>query len=127
MPPTFLTLVEIVEIHRDQLARYGGTPGIRDLSLLQSALAQPQASFAGEFLHQDLCGMAAAYLFHIVRNHPFVDGNKRTGAVAAIVFLDLNGKEFDAPEKDLEMLVLQVARGATDKARVVEFIRQHVH
>jgi len=56
-----------------------------------------------------------------------VDGNKRTGAVAAIVFLDLNGKEFDAPEKDLEMLVLQVARGATDKARVVEFIRQHVH
>src|SRR5437867_10279787 len=90
MAPTFLSLDEILEIHKDQIARYGGMAGIRDLGLLQSALAQPQATFGSQFLHADLIEMAAAYLFHIVQNHPFIDGNKRVGAVAALVFLQLN-------------------------------------
>ncbi|MGQ9532461.1 MAG: type II toxin-antitoxin system death-on-curing family toxin [Desulfotomaculales bacterium] len=70
----FLTLAEVVEIHRDQIERYGGRPGIRDLALLQSALAMPEASWQGEYLHADLYEMAAAYAFHICRNHPFVRG-----------------------------------------------------
>ncbi len=90
MPPTFLTLGEVLEIHRDQIGRYGGAAGIRDLGLLQSALSQPRATFGGEFLHGDLAEMAAAYLFHLVCDHPFVDGNKRVGLVSAIVFLRLN-------------------------------------
>lgn len=84
----FLTLDDVQFIHRDQTTRYGGDPGIRDRNLLDSALAQPRASFGAEFLHAFPFEMAAAYLYHIVRNHPFLDGNKRTGAVAALVFLD---------------------------------------
>ena len=86
MDPAFLTLAEVLEIQRDQLYRYGGEAGVRDMGLLKSALAAPMASFGGRFLHQDIFEMAAAYLFHVVKNHPFIDGNKRTGAVAFIVF-----------------------------------------
>ncbi len=75
----FLTLEDVLEIHALQLARYGGADGLRDPGLLESALAQPQASFGGDFVHESLFAMAAAYLFHIVSNHAFVDGNKRTG------------------------------------------------
>ena len=78
--PIFLCLGEVVEIPRDQIERYGGSPGIRDLGLLQSALAMPAAGFGGRYLHTDLFEMSAAYLFHITQNHPFADGNKRTGA-----------------------------------------------
>src|SRR5439155_18743016 len=109
MAPTFLSLDEVLEIHCDQLARYGGAAGIRDLGLLQSALAQPQAAFGGQYLHADLFEMAAAYLFHVVRNHPFIDGNKRVGAVAAIVFLRLNDQDNNATNSELEALVLRVA------------------
>ena len=91
MAPVFLTLDEVLEIHRDQIARYGGAQGIRDLGLLQSALAQPAAVFGGQFLHADLFEMAAAYLFHLVQNHPLVDGNKRLGWLATATFLEING------------------------------------
>jgi death-on-curing protein len=125
MTPAFLTLEEALAIHRDQIARYGGTSGIRDFGMLVSALAQPQAMFAGRRLHSSLNEMAAAYLFHIVQNHPFVDGNKRVGAVAAIVFLDLNGLDFHATEVELEKLVLSVASGASDKSHVADFFARH--
>jgi death-on-curing protein len=123
--PTFLELAEVVEIHRDQIARYGGAEGIRDLGLLQSALAMPAAGARGEYFHDDLFAMAAAYLFHIVKNHPFVDGNKRVGAVAALVFLDLNGIELRAPEDDFEALVTSVADGRTAKTQIAQFLRDH--
>jgi death-on-curing protein len=84
--PIFLELEEIITIHLDQLARYGGLAGIRDLGLLQSAIAMPTAMYARAYLHQTLLEMAAAYLFHIIQNHPFLDGNKHTGTVAALVF-----------------------------------------
>ncbi len=125
MIPTFLTLDEVLEIHRDQLTRYGGAGGIRDLGLLQSALAQPQSAFGGQFLHADLFEMALAYLFHIVQNHPFVDGNKRVGTVAAIVFLRLNDLDINASEGEVESLVLSVAQGQTDKAAITTFLRDH--
>ncbi len=121
--PIFLSLGEVLEIHRDQIDRYGGHPGIRDIGLLQSALAMPAAGFGGRFLHTDLFEMAAAYLFHITQNHPFVDGNKRTGAVASLVFLSLNGVEIKADENKFENTVLSVAEGKIDKAVVAKFLR----
>ena len=120
----FLGLQEVLEIHRDQVTRYGGTAGIRDLNLLKSALGMPGATFNGEFLHTDVYEMAAAYLFHLVKNHPFLDGNKRVGAVAALVFLTLNGHDFQAPEDDLAETVLAVARGEIGKSEVTVFLRR---
>ncbi len=125
MSPFFLSLGEVLEIHRDQIDRYGGDLGIRDLGLLQSALAMPAARFGGRYLHSDLFEMAAAYLCHIVQNHPFVDGNKRTGAVSALVFLSLNEVEIDAEEDEFETMVRSVAEGKEDKASAAEFLRQN--
>lgn len=124
MEPTFLSLNEIVEIHEDQITRYGGDSGIRDIGLLKSALGMPSATFSDQFLQTDIYEMGAAYLFHLVQNHPFVDGNKRVGAVAALVFLILNGYEFDAPEEEFAELVMSVARGELDKADVAVFIHR---
>ena len=121
---TFLNLGEVLEIHRDQIARYGGSPGLRDLDLLKSAVAMPQATFDDEFLHTDIFEMAAAYLFHIVGNHPFLDGNKRAGAAACLVFLELNGYEITAPEEDLAEIVFALARGEVSKADIVFFLRK---
>lgn len=127
MNPELLTLAEVLEIHGDQIHRYGGSSGIRDMGLLQSAIAMPAASFGGSFLHTDIFEMAAAYLFHIVRNHPFVDGNKRTGAVAALVFLSLNDIEIDAGEDSFEKMVLDVATSQADKRAVAELFREHAN
>lgn len=124
MDPVFLSLAEVLEIHQDQVARYGGASGIRDIELLKSALGMPSATYGGQFLHTDIFEMAAVYLFHLVKNHPFVDGNKRTGAVAALVFLALNNFDFEAPEDDFAEMVLAVVRGDLDKADVAVFIRR---
>lgn len=123
----FLGLDEILEIHRDQIERYGGSAGIRDMGLLQSAVATPAAGFGGDYLHQDIFEMAAAYLFHITQNHPFVDGNKRTGTVAAVVFLEMNGVELNADEDELEALVRSVAMGKADKAAAAAFLKNNSH
>lgn len=96
----FLTLDEILEIHKDQIERYGGTLGIRDIDLLQSAMAMPQAGFGDQYLHSDIFEMTSAYLFHIVQNHPFLDGNKRTEAVTALMFLMLNDVEIKADQDE---------------------------
>ncbi|PLX83016.1 MAG: type II toxin-antitoxin system death-on-curing family toxin [Desulfuromonas sp.] len=120
----FLTLAEILEIHRDQISRYGGTSGIREMELLKSALGIPMATYRGKFLHTDVYEMAAAYLFHLVRDRPFLDGNKRVGAVAALVFLLLNGHDLDAPEDGFAEMVLAVAKGAIGKTEVTVFIRR---
>ena len=91
MTPVFLALGEVVELHRRMVEEFGGSAEVRDMGLLQSALAMPMAQFGGEYLHPDLAAMGAAYLFHIACNHPFVDGNKRIAATAARVFLKMNG------------------------------------
>ena len=122
MSPRFLSIDEVVEIHRDQIERYGGAGGIRDQGLLESALGQPAAIFGDRFLHRDLYEMAAD-LFHLVQNHPFQDGNKRVGAVAAIVFLDLNDVELDLPEDELERLVMDVSQGRLGKVELTASIR----
>ena len=125
MEPVFLNLSQVLQVHRDQIGRYGGEGGIRDLGLLESAVAMPQTGFGGRFLHEDLFEMAAAYLFHIVRNHPFLDGNKRTGLVSALVFLRLNGVHVEATQDDVTRLVLSVAEGAAGKDAVTGFLRRH--
>jgi len=123
MEPVFLELGEILEIHHDQLERYGGSAGIRDMGILQSAVAMPRAGIADRYLHEDVFEMAAANLYHIVRDHPFVDGNKRTGAVAALVFLAMNDIEVIVDEDKLERLVRSVAEGATPKSETAAFLR----
>ncbi|OQW46288.1 MAG: death-on-curing protein [Nitrospira sp. HN-bin3] len=125
MEPLFLTFEEVGEIHRDQIERYGGTVGIRDDGLLESALAAPQAGFGGHYLHGDLFEMASAYLFHLVQNHPFLDGNKRVGAATALAFLVLNGVETNIPNPVLVQEVLSVAQGKMDKPAIAAFFREH--
>ena len=125
MNPIFLSLGEIIEIHRDQIKRYGGMPGIRDMGLLKSALAMPSTGFGECYAHNDLFEMAAAYLFHIIRNHPFVDGNKRTGTVAAVIFLDINGIELNVNEQIFEEMVISVAEGKASKSSVANFFRNN--
>lgn len=109
MDPFFLSLDEVLEIHEQQIERYGGSSGIRDAAGLESAIATPQATFDGEFLHPTIPAMAAAYLFHLCQNHAFIDGNKRVGANAAITFLLMNDWEPGFDEAELVDLVLAVA------------------
>jgi death on curing protein len=116
--PLFLDGEDVVELHAVQLESYGGSAGLRDRGLLESAVAQPQASFGGEFTHDGLFAMAAAYLFHIVSNHPFVDGNKRAGLLSAVVFLDVNGLSIARPSDALYELTMAVAEGRMDKVAV---------
>ena len=123
--PLFLTLDEVLAIHADQIRRYGGQPGLRDLRLLQSAMGMPETTFEGEFLHGTVFEMAAAYLFHIARNHPFVDANKRTALMCALVFLGLNGRRLEAQSEALYELVDGVASGSVDKAEIAVFLRRH--
>ncbi len=127
MPPLFLNIDRVLRTHLSLIERYGGEEGVRDIGLLHSAIAMPQASFGGEPLHKDLFETAAAYLYHIVQNHPFVDGNKRTGAAAAIIFLAMNDVEIEADEEGLVNLTLAVARGEAGKSEIAEFLRQRVH
>lgn len=125
MDAIHLTLDEVISIHRDQIRRYGGSEGIRDIGLLESAVAMPQASFSGQPLHRTLFETAAAYLFHLVQNHPFIDGNKRVGAAAADVFLQMNSLQLKCTEDAYAALVLAVARGELDKSAVAEFFREY--
>ncbi|MFT3686928.1 MAG: type II toxin-antitoxin system death-on-curing family toxin [Phycisphaerales bacterium] len=121
----FFTVEDILQIHDDQIAQYGGEPTLRDRGLLESALETPRSMFGGEYLHRDIFEMAAAYLYHIVRNHPFVDGNKRTGTVAAFSFLEINNIDVEADENAVVEMTLAVATGQATKQQVAAFLREH--
>ena len=123
MTPRFLTLDSVLEFHAEQLTRFGGSSGIRDHGLLESAVAQPEATFAVEILHHDLHAMAAAYLFHIVQNHPFVDGNKRTGYISAMAFLEANGIETHLT-MELYDITIAVASGKMSKDQLAAELRR---
>jgi death-on-curing protein len=122
--PIFLTLAEVIEIHKNQIENYGGQEGIRDISLLTSALAMPQAAFQGQYLHKDLFEMAAAYAYHICQNHPFIDGNKRTALVTALVFLDFNSIRIDDPGGILYKTMMGVASGEIKKDHLTKIFRE---
>jgi len=125
MEPLFLTLEEVLAIHENRVRKYGGSSGLRDLGLLQSALGNVEATFGGEFLNETLFEMAAAYLYSICRNHPFLDGNKRTALACALAFLRLNGTRIKSTQNDLYDLVIGVAEGRVSKAAVAVFFEQH--
>jgi death-on-curing protein len=123
--PSLLTLDEILALHGDQIRRYGGSSGVRDMGLLQSAMGSAAATFGGAFLHDTLFDMGAAILYGICRNHPFVDGNKRTAVAAALTFLAMNGVEIDADEDDFYDLVIGVAEGRVSRSAVAVFLADH--
>jgi len=123
--PRFLTRDEVLEIHEAQIDRRGGTHGILDSGKLDSALGQPQSGFGGQFLHESIFEMAAAYLFHIARNHAFMDGNKRTALMCAYTFLDQNGYEIIADDDELEEMTMRTARGEADKAEIARFFEKN--
>jgi death-on-curing protein len=123
--PVFLTVEEILEFHEDQIRAHGGSLGVRDMGMLQSAVAMPRSAFGGQFAHSDLHEMAAAYLFHIAQNHPFIDGNKRAAAVACVTFLASNGLEPTMSDAELVELTLSTAEGKRSKSAIAEFLRAH--
>lgn len=126
MTPAFLTRDEVIALHAQQINRYGGSHGVRDMGLLDAALGMPQQSFGGQYVHADIPAMAVAYLFHLVKNHPFVDGNKRIGSFAADVFLITNGLRLSVRPQELVDAVLAVATSQLTKDALAELIRQNV-
>ena len=121
----FHLTVEIVrEIHAAAIARFGGSDGVREMALLESAVAAPQASFGGKSPYTDLAEVAAAYLYYLCKNHPFIDGNKRTALGACIVFLRLNGIEPKADGPQWEELTLAVAASTIDRDETTVRLRQ---
>lgn len=119
----FLTLAEVVEIHKNQVELYGGNHLIRDFNLLNSAIYFPQSTFDGNLLHTDIYGMAASYIYHICQNHPFLDGNKRTALVCGLIFLDLNESEIDDPSGLLYRMMMKVASGRCSKNEIAETLK----
>jgi death on curing protein len=121
----FLNKEIILNFHQDQLERYGGKAGIRDEKLLESALAQAQASYGGEYVHENLFQMAAAYGFHLCQNHPFYDGNKRTALIAMYLFLYVNGYQIKADKKSLFAIMMDLASGKVKKEELAEYLKKH--
>jgi death-on-curing protein len=121
----FLTLIEVLELHRRIIEKSGGAFGIRDVGLLESAIAQPRMTFGEEDLYLSLLEKAAALGFSIIMNHPFVDGNKRTGHAATETFLVLNGLEINASVGEQERMVLAIASGKQEREVFVEWLQQN--
>ncbi len=122
----YLTLGEVVELHRRVLRAGGGSPGIRDLDALDSAVAQPKATFGSVDLYPTVVEKAAALCFSLVQNHPFVDGNKRVSHAAMETFLVLNGVEIDATVDDQERLMLDLACGRIDRMGLTDWLHHHL-
>ena len=118
-----LTVANVLEIHSEAISQFGGSDGIREMALLESAVAAPQASFGGESVYTDLLEVAAAYLFFLCRNHPFVDGNKRAALGSCIVFLRLNGIEPQSDSQSWEDLTLDVAASRLDRDQTTQRLR----
>jgi death-on-curing protein len=122
----YLTLIEVLNLHRQIIEQSGGALGVRDLGALESALAQPRMTFGGEDLYPTLVDKAAAVGFSIIMNHPFVDGNKRTGHAAMETFLVLNGMEISASVDEQEQVILALASGNSGRESFVEWLKQHI-
>jgi len=122
----YLTLGEVVELHRRLLQASGGASGVRDFGALASAIAQPKATFGDVDLYPTLAEKAAALCFSLIQGHPFVDSNKRLGHAAMETFLVLNGTEMNAPVDDQERLMLDLAAGQISPADLTDWLRQHL-
>lgn len=124
--PRFLTVRDVLVLHAIAIEDQGGDPTIRDIALLESAVATPAQQVGGQYLHPDIASMAAAYAFHICRNHPFVDGNKRAGVAAMIAFLADHGWEFFATANQAEPVITRLASGTLDKAEFTQWVASMV-
>lgn len=122
----YLSLAEVIELHRRVVDQSGGASGLRDTGRLESAVAQPRISFGGRDLYPSLIEKAGALCFSLVQNHPFVDGNKRLGHAAMEVFLILNGHEIRASVDEQETVIIGVASGQVSRESLVEWLTEHV-
>lgn len=122
----FLSLEDVTIIHSSTVEQEGGMEGMRDHGLFDAAVAMPRQQFGGTYLHEDLAAMAAAYLFHIAQNHPFLDGNKRAAVMAAFVFLDNNGLELRVSPQELETVTRRVAAGEMAKDELIRWMRKQI-
>lgn len=118
----YLTAEQIIELHDELLNRYGGLPGIRDKNLLMSAIEAPKVAMFGIEMYPSVYEKAAAYLYHIICNHPFNDANKRTGYTTMLVFLEVNNVKQTFKKEDLEILVVEVAKGKISKEQIAKFL-----
>ena len=122
----YLTLSEALELHIRVMEQFGGRAGIRSLSALESALIQPRMNFGGKELYPTIVEKASTLCYSIIKNHPFVDGNKRTGHAAMEVFLLLNGFEIRATTEEQEQVILRLASGELDRDEFTDWLRAHV-
>ena len=125
MPIQFIPHDLVLFVHADLLQRYGGQPGLRDPGLLESALAQPKITIGGRFAHRTLFEKAAAYGFHLCKNHAFVDGNKRTAFVLMDIFLQRNGWEIASDEQEAYSMMMSLASGKLTKAQLADWLNEH--
>lgn len=125
-PPRFLSLDDVLVLHSIAIQDQGGDPAILDVGRLDSAISMPAQQFEGPYLHGDIPAMAAAYAFHICKNHPFADGNKRAATAAMIAFLSDNGWCFNATADEAEPMILKLAAGSLDKAAFTAWSRKHM-
>jgi len=116
----------VLGIHAYLIEKFGGSPGLRDGGLLDSALSQPYQTFSGEFLHSTIYEQAAAYLYHLAKNHAFIDGNKRVALATTITFLKMNGYRFCLPKQEAETLVLDIVAGNLDKQEVAVIFELYI-
>ncbi len=126
MRTEWITLDSVLAMHKRQIAEHGGTEGLRDEGLLRSALARPE-NLAAYGENPDLAALAASYAFGIAKNHPFLDGNKRTALVVAVTFLNLNGYDFDAPSEDTYTVFLSLADGSISEDDLAAWFRPRLH
>jgi death-on-curing protein len=125
MGTTWLTLEDVMALHTESIDRFGGAHGVRDVGMLESAIAVPQATMFGELLQPTLEEQGAAYLFHLVMNHPFVDGNKRTALATGLAFLGINGIRVVTTKRALVDLTVGVDKEEVTKAHVGAFFKDH--
>lgn len=126
MRTEWITLDSVLAMHKRQIAEHGGTEGLRDEGLLRSALARPE-NLAAYGENPDVAALAASYAFGIAKNHPFLDGNKRTALVVAATFLNLNGYDFDAPSEDTYTMFLSLADGSISEDELAAWFRARLH
>jgi death-on-curing protein len=123
--PYFFSVTEVLDFHMEQINLYGGEHGVRDMGLLESAVAMPMSGFGESRFHSFPFEMAAAYLFHIVQDHPFIDGNKRTGLATCLYFLELHEVEIAVDPNELEQFIRSVAAGQVRKPEIAAFLEKY--
>ncbi|MEX1245617.1 MAG: type II toxin-antitoxin system death-on-curing family toxin [Thermoanaerobaculia bacterium] len=122
----YLSVEQVLHLHQIQIERFGGSGGLRDRAGLESAIARPAATFGGDDLYPDLASKAGALMHSLVMNHPFVDGNKRVGAMAAELFLEINDRRLLGSDDDIERMTFALTRGEVDAERLAIWFRQRI-